>query len=118
VAGGSDHMIGLDSRQAINPFNPFFGMWMAVTRKSSTGEVIGTDETVTREDALRMWTLNGAWLTFEEKSKGSIEPGKLADFVVISKDYLTCPVDDIRDIEALLTVVGGRVTYRNATMRP
>jgi imidazolonepropionase-like amidohydrolase len=48
-------------------------------------------------------------MTFEEKTKGSIEPGKLADMVVISKDYLHCPVDEIKDIEALLTVVGGQV---------
>jgi predicted amidohydrolase YtcJ len=60
-----------------------------------------------------MWTLAGAWLTFEEKLKGSIEPGKLADFVVITKDYLTVPEDEIKDIEALLTVVDGRVVYGN-----
>ena len=59
-----------------------------------------------------MWTMSGAWLTFEEKLKGSIEPGKLADFVVVSKDYLTCPVDDIKNIEALQTVVGGKTVYR------
>jgi predicted amidohydrolase YtcJ len=58
-----------------------------------------------------MWTLNGAWLSFEEKAKGSIEPGKLADMVVISKDFLHCPVDEIKDIEALVTIVGGRVVY-------
>ena len=62
-----------------------------------------------------MWTLNGAWLSFEEKSKGSIEPGKLADMVVVSKDYLQCPVDEIKDIEALMTIVDGRVVYRSKT---
>ncbi len=112
VAGGSDHMIRFDSRNAINPFNPFFGMWMAITRKTVDGAVLGPDQVVTREQALRMWTLNGAWMTFDEKTKGSIEPNKLADLVVISKDYLHCPVDEIKDIQALLTVVGGQVVYR------
>jgi len=116
VAGGSDHMIRFDSRNAINPYNPFFGMWMAITRKTVDGAILGPDQAVTREQALRMWTLNGAWMTFDEKIKGSIEPGKLADLVVISKDYLRCPVDDIKDIEALLTVVGGQVVYRGTGM--
>jgi predicted amidohydrolase YtcJ len=118
VAGGSDHMIGFDSRNAINPFNPFFGMWMAITRQMADGTVISADQVVTREEALRMWTSSGAWLTFEEALKGSIEPGKLADLVVISKDFLTCPVADIKDIEALLTVVGGRPTYRSQAFVP
>jgi predicted amidohydrolase YtcJ len=111
VAGGSDHMIRFDSRNAINPYNPFFGMWMAVTRKTTDGTVLGADEAISREQALRMWTLNGAWLSFEEKLKGSIEPGKLADLVVITKDFLHCPVDEIKDIEAVATVVGGRVVW-------
>ena len=111
VAGGSDHMIRLDSRTAINPYNPFFGMWMAITRRTRDGATLGADQAITREQALRMWTLNGAWMTFEEKTKGSIEPGKLADMVVVSKDFLHCPVDEIKDIEALLTVVGGQVVY-------
>ena len=118
VAGGSDHMVGLDARTAINPFDPFFGMWMAITRRTADGSVLGPDQTVTREQALRMWTTNGAWLTFEEKQKGSIEPGKLADFVVISKDILACPVDEIKDIDALLTVVGGQPTYSSAPFSP
>ena len=111
VAGGSDHMIRFDPRNAINPFHPFFGMWMAITRKTVDGAVLGPDQTITREQALRMWTLNGAWLSFEESLKGSIEPGKLADLIVITRDYLTCPVDEIKDIETVLTVVGGRVVH-------
>jgi hypothetical protein len=116
VAGGSDHMIRFDSRQAINPYNPFFGMWMAVTRKTSDGGVLEPQEAVTREEALRMWTVNAAYLSFDEGRKGSIEPGKLADLVVISKDILACPVDEIKDIEALLTVVDGKVVHRDASM--
>ena len=112
VAGGSDHMIRFDSRQAINPYNPFFGMWMAVTRKTAGGGVLHPEQAITRLEALKMWTLNGAWLSFEEKIKGSIEPGKLADLVVIDKDFLGCPVDEIKDIEALQTVVGGKVVFQ------
>ena len=111
VSGGSDHMIGFDPRTAINPYHPFFGMWMAITRKTVDGSVLEPEQRITREEALRMWTINGAYLTFDEKKKGSIEPGKLADFAVINKDYLTCPEDEIRDIDPLRTVVGGRVVY-------
>ena len=111
VAGGSDHMIKFDSRDAINPYNPFFGMWMAITRKTSGGAVVNPGEKITREQALRMWTLNAAYLSFDEKRKGSIEPGKLADLVVLSKDLLTCPEDEIRWIEAEGTMVGGKFVY-------
>ncbi len=112
VAGGSDHMIRFDSRQAINPYHPFFGMWMAITRRTSDGSVLNPEQCIRREEALRLWTLNAAYLSFEENLKGSIEPGKLADLVVISKDFLACPVEEIKDIEALLTVVDGREVYR------
>ena len=71
--------------------------------------MLGPEQAITREEALRMWTWNAAYLSFEEKSKGSIEPGKLADLVVVSKDFLRCPVDEIRDMEAIATIVGGKV---------
>ncbi len=111
VAGGSDHMIKFDSRTAINPYNPFFGIWMAVTRQTSSGAVLNPEQRITRQQALRMWTLNAAYLSFDEKRKGSIEPGKLADLVVLSHDILTCPEDQIRHIEAEMTVVGGRIVH-------
>mgnify|MGYP001142569627 CR=1 FL=1 len=111
VAGGSDHMIRFHPRDAINPYHPFYGMWMAITRKAVDGSVLNPEQRVTREEALRMWTINGAYMSFEENLKGSIEPGKLADLVVIIKEYLTCPEDEIRDIEALLTMVDGKVVY-------
>ena len=114
VVGGSDHMIRFDPREAINPYHPFYGMWMAITRKTTGGIVLNPEQRVTREEALRMWTLNGAYNTFEEKLKGSIEPGKLADLVVISKDYLSCPANEIKDIEPLQTVVDGHVVYHQA----
>jgi hypothetical protein len=111
VAGGSDHMIGFDPNTSTNPYNPFLGMWIAITRKTVDGTVINPAQRLSRRQALRMYTLNGAWLSFDEKKKGSIEPGKLADLVVINRDYLSCPVDEIKDIQALRTVVGGRVVF-------
>lgn len=111
VAGGSDHMIRFDPREAINPYHPFYGMWMAITRKGADGVVLNPEQRITREEALRMWTVSGAYMSFEEDLKGTIEPGKLADLVVITKDYLTCPEDEIKDIEALLTMVDGRVVH-------
>lgn len=112
VAGGSDHMVRFDPRLATNPYHPFFGMWMAITRQTVDGSVINPEQRITRIEALRMWTLNGAYLSFEEKSKGSIEPGKLADLIVVSKDFLSCPADEIKEIEPLLTLVGGKEVYR------
>ena len=66
-------MIGFDARKAINPYHPFLGMWMAITRRTADGATLHPEQGVTRMEALRMWTLNGAYLSFEEKIKGSIE---------------------------------------------
>jgi predicted amidohydrolase YtcJ len=112
VAGGSDHMIKYDPRNSINAYHPFYAIWMAVSRKMADGNVLNPAERITREQALRMWTVNGAYMTFEEKSKGTIEPGKLADFAVLDRDYMTVPEDEIRAIEAVMTVVDGKVVYR------
>jgi len=112
VGGGSDHMIRFDPRLSTNPYDPFFEMWMAITRKMTDGNVLNPEQRISRFEALKMWTWNNAYLEFSEKETGSIEPGKLADMVVISKDFATCPEDEIKDIEALQTIVGGRVVYR------
>jgi len=111
VGGGSDHMIRFDPREATNPYHPFLGMWIAVTRKMVDGNVINPEQRISRMEALKMWTWNGAYLMFAEKEKGSIEPGKLADLAVLTKDYAKCPEDEIKDIEALRTVVGGKIVY-------
>lgn len=111
VAGGSDHMIGLDKNSAVNPFNPFLNMWICITRKTKGGEVFYPEERVTREEALRMFTGSAAYLQFSEKTRGSIEQGKVADLVVIDRDYLTCPEDQIKAIEPLMTVIDGRIAY-------
>ena len=111
IAGGSDHMIGHDKTRAVNPFNPFFNMWMAITRLTRAGKEIYPEEKISREQALRMYTNGPAYLHFAEREQGSIEAGKWADFVVIDRDYLRCPEAEIRRIEPLMTVVGGRTVY-------
>src|SRR5215471_18398853 len=109
VAGGSDHMIGHDKNTAVNAFNPFFNMWASMTRQTREGEVIYPEERISRQEALKMWTIGAAYLQFGEKTRGSIEVGKFADLVVIDRDYLSCPEDDIRRIEPVATLVNGRV---------
>jgi len=118
VNGGSDHMVRLDSYTSINPYNPFVAMWSIVTRKTERGSIYEVDEAISREQALKMYTINNAYASFEEDIKGSIEPGKLADMVVLSEDILTCPPDHIKDIEALLTMVNGEVVYERKGYLP
>ncbi|MEN8226997.1 MAG: amidohydrolase [Bacteroidota bacterium] len=109
--GGSDHMVKFDSYSSTNPYNPFLGMWVLITRTTERGTVICADEAISREEALKTYTINNAYGTFDEKIKGSVEAGKLADMIVISTDYLTCPVDSIRTIQVEKTILGGSVIY-------
>jgi predicted amidohydrolase YtcJ len=112
MAAGSDQMSGLDKRAAINPYDPFFSMWMSITRRTTEGKVSHPEQCITRQEALRMYTTGAAYMQFSEKTKGSLEVGKLADLVVIDRDFLTCPEDEIRVIEPLLTMIDGKVAYR------
>ncbi|MFC1508935.1 amidohydrolase [Candidatus Omnitrophota bacterium] len=111
VSAGSDHMVILDSKNSINPYNPWLLMGSMITRKTERGTVIIPEEAITREEALRCYTINNAYASFEEILKGSIEPGKLADMVIIDRDFLTCPVDAIQDIRVKTTVLGGQVVF-------
>lgn len=111
IGGGSDHMIKLDSMEATNPWNPWLGMFVAITRFTERGDSLTPDERLSREEALKLYTVNNAFLHHEEKEKGSLEIGKLADMIVIDQDYLTCPVQSIPDIKVTHTIVGGKVVY-------
>ena len=115
INGGSDHMVKWDANSSINPYNPFLAMWTMVTRETENGSVIIPSEIITREEALKAYTINNAFATFEESLKGSIEPGKLADMAVLSDDILTCPADNIKEIKSLMTIVGGKVVYTSKT---
>ena len=109
VAGGTDHMIGFDKNTGTNPYNPFLNMWVEITRKMKDGRVLHPEQRITREEALKTYTIWGAMMQENEKTKGSIEPGKLADLVVIDRDYLTCPEDQIRDIEPVTVILDGKI---------
>jgi predicted amidohydrolase YtcJ len=111
INNGSDHMDKFDSYTSINPYNPFLAMWTTITRKTERGSVFLPEEAITREQALKTYTINNAYGSFEEDIKGSIEPGKLADLIVISDDILTCPEDKIRNITVKMTMLGGKVVY-------
>lgn len=93
-------------------WDPFINIHHAVTRISRNGVVLKDGQNITIEEALRCYTINNAILTFEEDVKGSIEPGKYADFVVLEKDILTCPIDEVKDMKVLMTAVGGKIVYQ------
>jgi predicted amidohydrolase YtcJ len=112
VALNSDHMQGFDPDGSLNPFNPFLAMYAAITRKTESGEVIGPAERVSRLDALKMVTIDAAWLHFDEKRKGTLELGKLGDLAVLSDDFFACDEEQIPKLRSVLTVVGGKVVYR------
>ena len=91
--------------------SPLLGIYMYVTRKNFFGEALGPEQAISREQALKLFTIDGAYTTFEEKSKGSIEEDKLADLLVLSDDPLTVPEEKIKEIQVLTTVVGGKIVY-------
>jgi hypothetical protein len=103
VAGGTD--------SPVIPYNPFWAMYHFITRDTISDGVYGATQRITREEALRIYTVNNARLTFEESIKGSIEPGKLADLVVLSADFLSVPESAVPSIRPLATMVGGRFVY-------
>ena len=111
VGGGSDHMLRYDPLDSTNPWSPWLGIWIAVTRKLERGGVHEPGEALSREQSVRLYTINNAFLHREENEKGSLEAGKLADLIVTDRDPLTCPPDDLRDTKVLLTVVGGKVVF-------
>jgi len=112
IGGGSDHMQKIGSLRSINPYNPFLGMWTAITRKSKWHEgQLHPEEALTREQAIRFYTRNNAWLLFCEDRLGSLETGKQADFIVLDRDILTCPEDEIREIQVQGAYLAGKPVF-------
>jgi len=102
---------GTDAHRVAS-YNPFTALQWFLDGKTVSGVAIrGPEETPSRIEALRLYTLGSAWFSFDETRRGSLEVGKLADLAILSKDYMTVPVDQIGGIESLLTMVGGKIVY-------
>ena len=105
VSGGTD--------AGVVPYPPLWVMYHFVTRDTISGGVLGPDQKISREDALRLVTRNHWYLSFEENTKGVIAPGRYADMVVLPEDIMTVPATRIEQMNVLMTMVGGRVVYRH-----
>jgi predicted amidohydrolase YtcJ len=102
---------GTDSDQ-VAPYNPFVALrWLLDGKMIDGTPMRGPEETPSREEALRMYSLNSAWFTFDEDIRGSLEPGKYADLAVLSDDYMTVPVEQVGDLTSVLTMIGGKAVY-------
>jgi predicted amidohydrolase YtcJ len=102
---------GTDSDQ-VAPYNPFVSLrWLLDGKMIDGTPMRSAEESPSREEALRMYSLNSAWFTFDEDKRGSLEPGKYADLAVLSEDYMTVPVEKVGDLNSVLTLVGGKAVY-------
>jgi predicted amidohydrolase YtcJ len=105
---------GAGSDVPVTPISPWWGMWATVVRQEvESGAILAPEERISAQQALEMYTRNGAYLGFEEHDKGSLEVSKLADFILLDRNPLTVPVSEIKDTQVLATYVGGQVVYRN-----
>ncbi len=112
AGGGSDHMQKIGSLRSVNPYNPFLAMWTTITRQARWYEGrMHPEEALTREQAIRFYTMNNAYILFLDKEVGSLEIGKQADLIVLDRDLLTCPVDDIKETKVLKTWLAGRLVH-------
>jgi predicted amidohydrolase YtcJ len=108
-------MAGAGSDVPVTPMTPWWGIWGAVVRRElTTGEILAPEERLSIREALTLYTRNGAYTGFEQKSKGSLEPGKLADFIVIDRDVLTVAGEELKDVQVLMTFVGGEIVYKKS----
>ena len=95
----------------VEDVDPIANFYAAVTRKLPDGSTFYPDQRMSREEALRAYTINNAYAAFEEDIKGSLKPGKLADVTILSKDIMRIPEDEIPTARVIYTIVGGKVVY-------
>ena len=110
VSGGSDVYV--------TPISPWWGIWAAVVRREiKSGQILAPEERVSVRQALQMYTMNGAHAGFEEKIKGTLETGKLADFVVLDRNPLEIPIEELKDVKVVATFVGGQPIFEDTQAR-
>jgi predicted amidohydrolase YtcJ len=97
----------------VERLDPIACYYASVTRRLKDGSVFFGDQRMTREEALRSYTVNNAYSAFEEDTKGTLSPGKLADITVLSKDILTIPDEEILSTRVTYTIIGGKVEFEN-----
>jgi predicted amidohydrolase YtcJ len=113
AGGGSDHMQKIGSLRSVNPYNPFLGMATAITRQpKNTARKLHPEQALTREQAIRFYTINNSQILGCENRLGSLETGKLADFIVLDTDLLTCSERNLSKTKVLRTYAGGKLVYR------
>jgi predicted amidohydrolase YtcJ len=118
AGGGSDHMQKIGSLRSINPYNPFLAMQTAITRRARWYEgQLHPEEALSREQAIRFYTANNAYLMFRETETGTLEQGKRADLIVIDRDLLSCPEDQISNTEVLKSYLDGTLIYNSANVQ-
>ena len=100
---------GTDS--PVVPYPPFWTLYHFITRQTISAGVMGEDQRIDRQQALKLSTVENAYLNFEEDTKGTIEPGKLADLIVLADDFLTVPEERIETMDVMMTMVGGRIVF-------
>ena len=108
----SGAVVGNGTDAPVEDVSPLASFYASVSRKLKDGTVFYPDQRMSREEALRSYTWNNAYAAFEEELKGSLEPGKLADITVLSRDILTIPEDEIPATDVVYTIVGGTVAFR------
>jgi hypothetical protein len=106
VGGGTDG--------PVVPVDPFLSMWWMTTRQVLKGYALGKEHAITAKEALTLYTINNARIMGVEKERGSVEPGKLADLVVLDRPLLTIGDEEIKQIRPLLTMINGRVVHARA----
>jgi predicted amidohydrolase YtcJ len=103
--------VGNGTDAPVEDVSPLASFYASVSRKLKDGTVFFPDQRMSREEALRSYTANNAFAAFEEKVKGSLEPGKLADITVLSRDIMTIPEDEILSTDIVYTIIGGKVAF-------